>query len=186
MRGQPLSLSLEALGVLQFYMSEDSIEQLTKHFATMGAHDPEGWARSQVQEGIPQWARFVFLRQLGLGLVKQGDATWIDQRLAAEAKYRHIPDKIGPAVARMRAVGVSSQDLTEVVRAMQAELLFHFCSVVDDCGSVDYPNSDMPRVEWALAQTNEEGEAVGVIDALHESISEVISDGHEPPTGPHT
>jgi len=38
-------------------------EQLTALFQKLGARHPEGWARSQIKEGIPQLARFLFLRQ---------------------------------------------------------------------------------------------------------------------------
>ncbi len=37
--------------------------ELTELFARLGARDPEKWARSQIKEGIPQLARFLFLRQ---------------------------------------------------------------------------------------------------------------------------
>jgi hypothetical protein len=32
--------------------------RLTEQFRAFGASDPEGWAESQVEEGIPQYARF--------------------------------------------------------------------------------------------------------------------------------
>jgi hypothetical protein len=41
----------------------DELQELTELFARLGAPRPESWARSQLEEGIPQLARFVFLRQ---------------------------------------------------------------------------------------------------------------------------
>ena len=35
-------------------VEEPNFEELTGHFRTLGARDPEGWARSQVEEEIPQ------------------------------------------------------------------------------------------------------------------------------------
>ena len=37
-------------------------ESLRNTFARLGADDPEGWARSEIQENIAQLGRFVFLR----------------------------------------------------------------------------------------------------------------------------
>jgi hypothetical protein len=39
-------------------------DELTALFKKVGARKPEGWARSQIEEGIPQLARFLFLRQV--------------------------------------------------------------------------------------------------------------------------
>ena len=39
-------------------VSEYSLDELTRIFQKLGAPDPEGWARSQIQEGIPQLARY--------------------------------------------------------------------------------------------------------------------------------
>jgi hypothetical protein len=38
-------------------------KDLAATFRKLGARDPEGWADSQVEEGIPQLARYLFLRQ---------------------------------------------------------------------------------------------------------------------------
>ena len=38
-------------------------KELTEIFRKLGAEDPEDWARSQIREGIPQLARFLFLRE---------------------------------------------------------------------------------------------------------------------------
>ena len=40
-----------------------NIGKLTALFQKFGAPDPESWAASQVEEGIPQLQRFLFLRR---------------------------------------------------------------------------------------------------------------------------
>jgi len=40
------------------------LKKLAARFRSLGAEDPESWARSEVQEGIPQLGRFLFLRAL--------------------------------------------------------------------------------------------------------------------------
>jgi hypothetical protein len=42
---------------------------LTALFEKLGAADPDGWARSQLEEDIPQLARFLFLRQAWRAIV---------------------------------------------------------------------------------------------------------------------
>ncbi len=51
--------------------------ELTELFRNLGADDPAGWARSQLEEGLPQLARFLFLRQAWKLVVKPDDSGWI-------------------------------------------------------------------------------------------------------------
>ena len=44
-----------------------ALSDLAHLFKIAGASDPEAWARSEVEEGIPQLARFLFLRQAWKG-----------------------------------------------------------------------------------------------------------------------
>ncbi len=37
---------------------------LTKRMDELGASDPEGWARSEIREDIPQQARYLVLRRI--------------------------------------------------------------------------------------------------------------------------
>src|SRR3954469_21190541 len=51
--------------------NEKEIKKWTIYFRAFGAEDPESWARSQVEEGIPQYARFVFLWQAWRNVVAE-------------------------------------------------------------------------------------------------------------------
>src|SRR5258706_541741 len=62
---------------------EQEIHQLTEHFRALGAFDPESWARSQIEEGIPQYARLVFLRQAWQSIIADGDTSWIEPQIQA-------------------------------------------------------------------------------------------------------
>ena len=55
----------------------NNLKELTALFAKYGASDPESWARSQLDEGIPQLQRFLFLRQAWSQVVRNGDEQWI-------------------------------------------------------------------------------------------------------------
>ncbi|MEO5959959.1 MAG: hypothetical protein ABIR80_12655, partial [Opitutaceae bacterium] len=60
----------------------EKIRELSEQFRAVGAVEPESWARSQVQEGIPQYSRFIFLRQMWQSVVPEGDIAWIDSEIA--------------------------------------------------------------------------------------------------------
>jgi hypothetical protein len=143
----------------------------------LGAHDPEGWARSQMEEGIPQLARFLFLRQAWRQIVKEGDPGWIDNSIRrADAHPGEPYAGVGHALKRLRRRGATDEELTDLVRGMQAELLFSFCSLLDDPGEVE---PDVSDVAWRLVQTDDEGNVLGSIGGLHESVLETDPTGRE-------
>ena len=158
----------------------EKIRELTEQFRALGAANPEGWARSQVQEGIPQYARFVFLRQMWQSVVREGDTAWIDAELArAERRPRDPGASLGPVLKRMLASGVAREDIVELARVMQWQALAGIAYQIDDSGIVSYPSEEMPPVHWALCETTEDGEVLHIIDALHESVLDVEPSGRE-------
>ena len=150
---------------------EQEIQTLAAHFRALGAHDPDGWARSQVEEGIPQYARFVFLRESWKSTIADGDTSWIDQKMAAAERQPRGPGAgIGPALTRLLAAGASREDITEVVRVMQWRLLERIACQLDDPGVVEYPSKDMPQVSWALFEIDANNKPLREIGSLHESV----------------
>ena len=150
---------------------EQEIQRLTEHFRDLGAPDPEGWARSQVKEGIPQYARFVFLRQMWRNVIADGDTSWIDPEIRrAERKPREPGAGIGPALKRMLAAGVAREDIAEVVRVMQWQTVFHIAYQLSDPGVVSYPSNETPRVNWTLFEVDDDGRPLHPIDGLYESV----------------
>ena len=100
-----------------------TVEKLTALFRKLGAPDPEGWARSQLDEGIDQLARFVFLRAAWKQVVPPDNAGWIDAWIdSAKARPTDPGAGAGPALQRMLAAGADRRDIHEVVRVMQWEL----------------------------------------------------------------
>jgi hypothetical protein len=57
----------------------EELRRLTEQFRAMGAFDPESWAKSQLEEGIPQYGRLVFLQQAWKNIISEDDTSWIDQ-----------------------------------------------------------------------------------------------------------
>jgi hypothetical protein len=58
----------------------DKLQRLAEVFRKVGASDPEQWAKSEVEEDIPQLARFLFLRGAWRSVVSDGDTNWIEAR----------------------------------------------------------------------------------------------------------
>ena len=141
--------------------------ELTALFRKLGARDPAAWARSQVNENIPQLARFLFLRQAWKMVVDDNDASWISEMRQIDS------DKpggdIGPAIAQLLATGAQESDLTTIVRVMQWRLLSGLCQLLDGPGSIE---SEVGDVAWRLFQVDEGDHPIAVIGGLAESVLE--------------
>lgn len=154
------------------------LQALTRRFAALGAPDPQSWAESQLTEGIPQLGRFLFLRQAWRHVVAEDDPSWIAAEVEAAEREPDAPFAgVGHALARLRAAGATDDDLTDLVRGMQANLLAALCEVIDEGGVEDEPEAE--EVRWVFCQVTEEGEVVGLLAGLHESVLETDPTGRE-------
>lgn len=153
-------------------------EELTGLFRKLGARDPEAWAESEIAEGIPQLERFLFLRQAWRAVVREGDTAWIRASVQrSQSRPREPYSGVGHALKRLLDVGATPEDVTEVVRGMQAELLFKFCYLLDDPGEVEPEARDLA---WALVRVDAGGAITDqVIGGLHESVLETDPTGRE-------
>jgi hypothetical protein len=154
-----------------------TLRKLTALFERLGARDPGLWAESQLDEGIPQLARYLFLREAWRRVVSEDDRSWIDQEFT---RARFQPDEpfsgIGHALRRLRARGASDADLTDLVRGMQVQLLHNLCYLLGDSSEVEAEVSDCG---WTLVQTDEEGTVKSTINGLHESVLDTDPTGRE-------
>ena len=152
-------------------------DELTALFRKLGANDPEGWASSQIEEGIPQLARFLFLRQAWRMIVDENDASWIGRLIERAETHADEPYAgSGHALKKLRARGATDDEITDLVRGMQAELLFGFCYLLEDPGDVEPEVAD---VAWSIVQVDTEGNVLGMIPGLHESVLETDPTGRE-------
>lgn len=155
--------------------------ELTKVFRALGARDPEQWAKSQMQENIPQLHRFLFLRQAWAQVVDENDDSWIDRVVQAARKNPEAPfSGQGHAIERMLALGVARSDIVDLVRNSQAEMIFGLCYLLED-PSFDAEDEDhIGTVGWALVTTSDEFEpTLETIDGLHESVLDTDPTGRE-------
>ena len=159
---------------------DPEMERLAEAFRALGAYDPEGWARSEVREGINQYARFVFLRAAWTYVIPEGCTSWIDALIQESDRRPRGPGAgAGPALKRMLAAGASGEDIAEVVRVMQWDVLAGLAYLLADPGVVEYPSEELPRVNWTLFEVDDEGQPLWPIDALHESVLDTDPTGRE-------
>ena len=152
--------------------------QLRDLFTQLGAKDPEAWAHSQVQEGINQLHRFLFLRQAWSNVISEADHSWMD---AAICMAKANPDApyagIGGALGRLIKAGAARDDLSDLVRGMQAQLLFNLCYLLEDPSLVE---PELVEVGWTLVETDGEFAPTNTtIGGLHESVLETDPTGRE-------
>nr|WP_294851683.1 hypothetical protein [uncultured Sphingomonas sp.] len=152
--------------------------ELAAFFKRLGAPNPELWAASQADEGINQLHRFLFLRQAWREVLPENDDTWIDRSIThAETNPCAPYSGAGHALKQLIDGGASRPQLTEMVRAMQAELLFSFCYLLDD---PQIAMAELSDIGWRLVEADEFGEPNGVpIGGLHESVLETDPTGRE-------
>jgi|SRR5579872_6202147 hypothetical protein len=152
-------------------MDEKALADL---FARLGARNPDQWARSQVEEGVPQLARFLFLRQAWKFVISDRDSSWLDKQFLANTGGPG--GAIAPALRRILACGVDREDLTTVVRVMQWRVLAGLCYLLDDPGDLE---DDIKDIAWRLFEVDENGRPVAVMGALQESVLATDPSGKE-------
>jgi hypothetical protein len=157
--------------------ADTPLTRLTEVFRILGAPEPESWARSEVDEGIPQLARFLFLRQAWRSIVPEDDHQWIDREIAASERRPTEPGAgAGLALKRLIDAGANRGDLTELVRVMQWQLLFQLCYLLEDPGDVE---PEASHVAWALFEVDKNGQPTRQVGGIHESVLETEPSGRE-------
>ncbi|MEU2022103.1 hypothetical protein ABZ565_08050 [Streptomyces sp. NPDC016469] len=148
-------------------MPED-IGPLVRLFDVLGAEDAEGWAESEAEEGLPQLARFRFLR-----MVWQDIDAWSTTASDWVAAYRRA-GAAGGAVERAVRLGLTADELGEIAREVARETAFALLQGLDDPARGDEPDEVAGRLPgWALAELSARDEPTGrVLGALHEDLNE--------------
>ncbi len=158
------------------------IDRLKALFERLGARDPESWARSEVEEDIPQLATFLFLRAAWREVV-DAEGQWVAQ----VTERRPEPDgplgDVPAALRRLLAQGASSDDLTTLVRGLQYELLFGLCYLLADPNSGrDEASTGLPALDevgWGLFELDAEGAPQRAMCGAHESVLGMDPTGRE-------
>jgi hypothetical protein len=154
-------------------------QELAELFRKLGAQDPEAWAHSQIAEGFPQLARYLFLRQAWRRVIGPDDRSWVSEMRRTDPKGPG--GDIGPAITRLLAAGGREDDLTTVVRVMQWRLLSGLCVLLDDPGELE---SEVADIAWQLFLVDKNDAPVTSINGLNESVLETDPTGREMRPGP--
>ncbi len=177
-------------------------ETLTQAFLALGesAADAKAMARAEIERGSPQLARIMFLKSAWRLIIdedkkRDGEVAWIESWLRWGRSQKKPQSGVGAAIERLLASGADPDDLTDVVRAMQFELLFNLCDVLDEEG-LDELRPLLPKgldVGWRLYEVGPDGKPTRAIESLHESVGSYDPAGREgqprsrvtkPPTAP--
>jgi len=154
------------------------LDELTALFEKFGARRPELWARSQLSEGINQLQRFLFLRQAWSLILREDDADWIQGDIARAQRHPDGPYAgVGQALRRCVEKGAMAQDLTDIVRGKQAELLHYFCYLL---GDPSFTEKELSDLRWGLFEIDMDGNPIPPgISMLHESVLSTDPTGRE-------
>jgi hypothetical protein len=146
-------------------------------FELAGARDPNAWAKSEVEEGIPQLARFLFLRQAWRSIVPDDDTSWIEREIQSATRNPNAPgSELGVALAKLKGAGANLRDLTVIARNAQWQLLHSICYLLSD-PSIE--EEELQQVAWGLFEIDEDGNIGRPIECLHESVLETDPTGRE-------
>ncbi len=139
---------------------------LVEKFRAHGCDNPESWARSEIGENIAQYARFLFLRKI-----------WTEY-----LSKLHTSKVIRGALDRMKAAGISSEDITKLdedisklVRNVAHSTAFYVINRIDEGKDRD---ADAHAPGWKLIETDSMGNLTGrEVGGLHESLDSLKPDG---------
>lgn len=138
------------------------VERITRLFAALGADDPQGWAEAEVEENLPQLARYRFLRALAQDIRAWDTASVGSLR---DDSFAEGAAESGPAV-----------DLGVLARLVARETAFSILCRLADPDSDGLPagiRQQMPG--WVLMETTPAGVATErALDGLHEDLNTVV------------
>lgn len=156
----------------------EQLRQLTELFAEQGADDPEGWARSQLEDGIPQLARYCLLKAMWSIVVPEEDETWLDRCSQHTEDSANEPcAQLNTAIREMLNKGVHRSAIIDLVRVVQFEALSEMASFFD--GELDL---GLPVESFAIFEVDGDGNPVAPlrpVDSLTESFLSLDPTGRE-------
>ncbi|MGW2828846.1 hypothetical protein [Streptomyces sp. NPDC001286] len=143
-------------------------ETLGRLLAALGAEDPQGWAESEVQENLPQLARYRLLRALSQDIEAWDTASIDSLRAGMKAEGAHPTDPVAEAAW--------------IARAVARETVFGILYRLADPDSDDLPTDLRQQLPgWVLMETTPAGEPTHrVLDALHEDLDTMDSPAEAP------
>ena len=148
-------------------------DRMVALLARFGADDPVSWVRSEMQENIPQVAKFLFLHEIRSRLVRDFSYGGSTRPEAPQLNPAQIEARGEEAYRRLLDSGASPKDIEDVTRDAACRTVWEFISLLDGVLESEYDDiEDAPR--WVLAEVTgplEDSKLTGrCLDGLHESF----------------
>jgi len=160
----------------------EGLKRLTEVFRTAGAADPESWARSQLQEGIPQLARFSFTKAAWTGVMEESNTKLVRERGEFSNAESTAPlSQADTAIKNMLDHGVSAETIVDLIRGTQYEAIYNTLCLIDGVFELDTPVS-----RWGLYTEDENEKPIEKIPSCHESLLSLDPTGREMRPKPRT
>lgn len=118
-----------------------------------------------------------------------GYPSWLGPELSGHQQGNGPVGAETSALQRVLACGVDPDDLTDLVREMQHEVLYNVCQLIDDPGllgiGLDHEGAQPAEFRWELvAVRDEEPAGRAPVHGLHSSLDELDPSGrHGEPRG---
>lgn len=154
--------------------NQEKLDDLTETFRVLGADDPNSWAISEVEQGIPQLAMYVFLKR-SLGLFS---ADSLDRWLQSVAHHHgHEHDSAKQSLSRIAHQGVQREDIRTLLKAFGREMLMEMCCLLDNTSATHFEDYELNRrvadVNWRLYAVDDNGNPRSPMEGLHEIVNDV-------------
>jgi hypothetical protein len=151
--------------------------ELIDAYAELGLNS-EFWLKDEnITLGLAELAKHLFVKECWNNIVPDKDTRWIDRSIASTPEGANNPyDGSAHSLRRLLACGASKDDINEVVRCAQAELLFSVLYQLDDSGIIEENDN---YVSWNLTIVDEEQNPITTLGCLHEYVLSYDPSGRE-------
>lgn len=150
------------------------VEQLVR----LGVDDPQGTARSEIAEDIPQvaYARLERLVRVNLMSRRQTmDIWWANLQRERDRRPESRPAVVAKVIGKCLAAGVTLEELGVIVEDVAQETAHGFAYLLGDPHDDELGDpSDLPS--WALVEVSSKDDGAELtgrtLDALHEFLGQ--------------
>jgi hypothetical protein len=149
---------------------------LVEKLVRLGVEDPQGAARSELAEDIPQVAHARLERLVRTNLLRRHetmDVWWTNLQRERERRPESRPAAVADVIGKCLAAGITLEELGVIVEDVACETAHGFAYLLGDPYDDELGDpSDLPA--WALVEVSSEddgGELTGrTLDGLHEFL----------------
>ncbi len=153
-----------------------SAEQLREKFEALGVDQIEFCIEDEMDtDSGPLLSPLVLFHEIWQGVLPKGDTAWFEETAeqfrrraelegVAAAFWPQEPD-VEEAIAAIEKSGLNVKHLTTLIRRFQETFVYHVAHKLSDSHTDDERFSD---VNWAVFETDEDGNALEQMNVLHE------------------